>query len=211
MHYALVAAITNEAGLGYQGNLPWHPRRLKLDMSFFQFITKNDYSIDRDAKTVTFSPPETEPMVIMGRKTWESLPPKWKPLPGRRNVIISRNQGEESSNVTWHTSPVEALAKNESFNSPAYLLGGSAIYTEGLDSDGLECAFVTELFEHPELPADVYFPAAKLKRFNNKINITKTVFDQLSMAINEDQRLIENGSDPYFTDKDISYRIYCYY
>ena len=71
----LVVAATESGGIGVGGGLPWH---LKQDMKFFRQLT---------------STPSTMPAtVLMGRKTWESIPAKFRPLPDRLNVVLSRNR-----------------------------------------------------------------------------------------------------------------------
>ena len=68
----MVVASTPGGGIGKEGKLPWH---LPGDMAFF--------------KALTTSPAGSTNAVLMGRNTWLSLPPKFQPLPGRLNVVIS--------------------------------------------------------------------------------------------------------------------------
>jgi dihydrofolate reductase len=69
-----VLAATPTGGIGLDGGLPW---RLPGEMAFFRDLTtKTRDAAKRNA-------------VLMGRKTWDSLPPKFKPLPGRLNVVLS--------------------------------------------------------------------------------------------------------------------------
>jgi len=70
----IVVAATESFGIGINGGLPW---RIKRDMKFF-----------RD-KTSETTDPNKRNAVIMGRKSWESIPPKFKPLTGRLNIVIS--------------------------------------------------------------------------------------------------------------------------
>ncbi len=67
-------AATRAGGIGKDGKLPWH---LPGEMAFFKELT----SKTRDASKRN--------AVVMGRRTWESLPPKFRPLPGRLNVVLS--------------------------------------------------------------------------------------------------------------------------
>ena len=72
----LIAALTPSGGLGVNGSLPWP--QLKKEMAYFARITKRAPS----AKHIN--------AVIMGRKTWESIPPRFRPLAGRVNVVLTR-------------------------------------------------------------------------------------------------------------------------
>ena len=84
--YLIVAtSVSPPLGIGLHGQLPWPP--LKADMSFFKRVT-------------TRAPPPTDSLriknaVIMGRKTWHSIPKKFRPLPGRINVVVSRAQNTD--------------------------------------------------------------------------------------------------------------------
>jgi dihydrofolate reductase/thymidylate synthase len=72
----IVAATAGSMGIGRQGKLPWH---LPLDMEHFKQLT------------VMSSRANRMNAVIMGRKTWESIPAKFRPLKDRLNVVLSRN------------------------------------------------------------------------------------------------------------------------
>lgn len=71
-----MVAATQRGGIGIAGNLPW---KLPGDMKFFKQIT----SACQDENKMN--------AVILGRTTWESLPVKFRPLPGRLNIILSRD------------------------------------------------------------------------------------------------------------------------
>lgn len=75
----LVVAASDVNGIGINGNLPW---TLKTDMKFFAQLTTE----------LHLHPKEDENVVIMGRKTWESIPSKFRPLKNRTNVVLSRNK-----------------------------------------------------------------------------------------------------------------------
>ena len=76
---AIVAIASKTRGIGIGGALPW---KLRNDMKYFQNITSTV-----DAK---FSA-TAQNAVVMGRKTWESIPKKFRPLPNRLNVVLSRS------------------------------------------------------------------------------------------------------------------------
>ena len=70
----IVAACGNSFGIGYNGELPW---RLRSEMKYFAQTTSK------------VTDPNKRNAVIMGRKTWESIPPKFKPLKNRFNIVLS--------------------------------------------------------------------------------------------------------------------------
>ena len=85
MTFQLVVAATRKLGIGKAGSMPW---KLPGDMAYFKEIT---------SKTAD---PGKQNAVIMGRKTWESIPPKFRPLPGRINVVLTRGAaGSENSSA----------------------------------------------------------------------------------------------------------------
>ncbi|KAK7677104.1 hypothetical protein QCA50_019918 [Cerrena zonata] len=85
----IVAALGPKLGIGYQGAMPW---RLKQEIKYFKNVTTN-------------SPADKINAVIMGRKTWESIPAKFRPLPNRLNIILSRsykNTFDENQGIFYY-------------------------------------------------------------------------------------------------------------
>src|SRR5947207_8399545 len=79
----IVAATSSRLGIGLKGALPW---RLKREIAYFKRAT-------------TFHPANLTNVVIMGRKCWESIPTKFRPLPGRHNIVLSRTGKVEGAEV----------------------------------------------------------------------------------------------------------------
>lgn len=88
--FTCVAAVGPNGQIGANNNLPWAPNLLKGDMTFFKLITMSHLTFNSAGEITSAAP--AAPManvVIMGRKTWESIPARFRPLEGRFNVIIS--------------------------------------------------------------------------------------------------------------------------
>ncbi len=85
-----IVAASPENGIGLNGDLPW---RLRKDMAYFQHLTMY-FGREKDSLFPLDMPSgndhNLENVCIMGRKTWESIPPKFRPFKGRINVVLSR-------------------------------------------------------------------------------------------------------------------------
>lgn len=130
MAISMIAAVGKNLELGKNNDLIWH---FKEDMKFF--------------KETTMGHP-----VIMGRKTFESLP---KALPGRKNIVISTNPEYKADGAEVVASVEEAIKLAEVEDTDAFVIGGGRIYTEFLPyADNL---YLTEINAEC-LDADTYFP-----------------------------------------------------
>jgi len=91
--------------------------------------------------------------VIMGRKTWDSLPPKFRPLPGRTNIVITRQADWKEAGAETAASLADALALCAS-SDEVWILGGAQIYAQAMPlADRIE---VTEIAENIE--GDAFAP-----------------------------------------------------
>jgi dihydrofolate reductase len=115
----LVFARARNGVIGKEGLLPWH---LPEDLAHF--------------KRVTMGSP-----VIMGRKTWESLPPRFRPLPGRANIVVTR-QGDWSAPGANRARSIEEAIALCTGSETAWVIGGAEIYAQAL-----EMAHVAEVTE----------------------------------------------------------------
>ena len=128
----LIAAVARNGVVGRDNALPWH---LPADLQHF--------------KRTTLGAP-----VIMGRRTWESLPPRFRPLPGRRNVVVTRSAGWCAEGAQVAHSLEQAL--EQLADAPkAFVIGGAALYASALPlADEL---VLTEI--DAEVEGDAHFPA----------------------------------------------------
>lgn len=104
---AIVVAHAANGTIGRDGDLPW---RLPTDLRQFRAITHGG-------------------TVVMGRKTWESLPPRFRPLPGRRNVVLSRDPAYAPEGAEVFPSLRAAL---DACDRDCFVIGGAATYAEAL-------------------------------------------------------------------------------
>ncbi len=141
MKISIIAAVSSNGVIGDQGKLLWN---LPNDMTFFKLIT-------------------TGHCVIMGRKTYESIPKKYRPLPDRYNIVISRDEDldYEEGIPNWIADSVEnALEKaQEQDGAEIFICGGGEIYKAFLDrADRLYITEVNTVIEgdakFPEFSAD---------------------------------------------------------
>jgi len=112
---AAIVAMDEGRIIGKDGALPWH---LPEDLAHFKSRTAGHF-------------------VIMGRKTWQSLPPKFRPLPGRTNIVVSRNPAAVAlpEGVFCATSIDEAVGYAENCAQPEqkiWLIGGVELYAAAL-------------------------------------------------------------------------------
>ncbi|MDB5884088.1 MAG: dihydrofolate reductase [Polaromonas sp.] len=105
----LIYARAANGVIGKDNTIPW---RLPEDMAHFKSLTQGW-------------------PVIMGRKTWDSLPPRFRPLPGRTNIVISRQAGWAVEGALGAASLSAALELCGSFEQ-AWVIGGAQIYAEAL-------------------------------------------------------------------------------
>jgi len=105
MKLHLIYARARNGVIGREGTLPWH---LPEDMAHF--------------KRVTMGCP-----VIMGRKTWDSLPPRFRPLPGRHNVVVTRQENWHENGAQTAPDVHKALQICEQFED-VWVIGGAQIY-----------------------------------------------------------------------------------
>lgn len=128
MKLEIVVAVDEENGIGKNNQLLWH---LPADLKHFKSIT-------------------TGHPVVMGRKTFESI---GRPLPNRRNVVISRQQGLRIDGVEVLNSLNEAyeLLADENL---VFIIGGAQIYREAIQD--VEKIYLTKV--HHRFEADAFFP-----------------------------------------------------
>lgn len=142
MKLAMIWAMSRNRVIGRNNALPWY---LPEDLKFF--------------KRVTMGKP-----LIMGRRTYESI---GRPLPGRTNIVVSRNPEFEAEGVRVVPSLDEAitLAENIAFidgAEEAIIMGGSEIYAQALPR--ADRAYLTQV--HAEVEGDTFFPPFDIEQWH---------------------------------------------
>lgn len=136
----IVAALRSNGGIGINGKMPW---RLRKEIKYFKEVT----SRTTDANNIN--------AVLMGRKTWESIPKKFRPLPNRINIVLSRSHenkvSETDENVIFANSISESLRQIPPSKriERVFVIGGAEIYNELINDDSVEYLLITDV-EHSD-------------------------------------------------------------
>lgn len=136
---AAIVAVSENGVIGVEGELPW---RLRGDMKFFRNVTRGK-------------------PVIMGRKTWDSLPRK--PLPERLNIVVTRNAGFRADGAQVATTPEDALdlACREGAVDEIMVIGGAGIYSAFFPLTNR--IYLTEV--HAQATGDTFFPQLDMNQW----------------------------------------------
>jgi dihydrofolate reductase len=141
LRISLVAAVARGGVIGRDGTIPW---RIAEDARRF--------------REVTIGHP-----VVMGRRTWESLPERFRPLPGRRNVVVTRNPEWHADGAERAGSLEDALLLVEGAERVS-VIGGAELYADALPlADEL---LLTEI--DLEVQGDTFFPAWDRSEFDEE-------------------------------------------
>lgn len=133
MEIAMIAAVAENGVIGKDNDLAWS---LPDDMKYFMNTTKGHY-------------------IVLGRKNYDSLPPKFRPLPNRTNVVITRQsdlQLEGAHIVNTLEEAFEFCKKNN--QEKIFVIGGGQIYKLALPY--ADTLYITEV--HHSFDGDTYFP-----------------------------------------------------
>ena len=135
MRVSIIVAACENNVIGKDNDLIWN---LPIDMNFFKETTKNHH-------------------VIMGRKNFESIPHKYRPLANRTNIIITRNRNyiaQDCLVVDSIKKAIEIAKKNH--DKEPFIIGGGAIYKLALQEDLVDRIYLTRI--HHKFDGDTFFP-----------------------------------------------------
>lgn len=145
--FNIVVCMDEKMGIGKDGDLPW---KIPEEMEWFKNLTSYTFSEDK------------QNAVIMGRKTWESIPEKYRPLPGRHNIVITRKAGSpecpdygDADACGSLEFALEYTAKRPDIEQ-IFVIGGAEIYKEAVNHPDCHTIFASVLSDSYE--CDTFFP-----------------------------------------------------
>jgi len=157
--FGAIVAADDAMGIGRGGDLPWH---LPGDLAYFKRMTLGE---GRNA-------------VIMGRKTWESIPSKWRPLKGRANIVLSRDPEFDVGPGAQGAATFEEALSLAQHCEEIWVVGGAKIYELAFAHTACEAIYLTRI--EGDFDCDVHCP-------------------------NLDQRFVQESRSPRQVDGGIGY------
>ena len=157
MKAILVVAIAENNVIGKDNDLIWH---LPKDLAFFKKTTLDG-------------------IVVMGRKNFESIPEKFRPLPKRTNVVITRNKDYKADGCeVFHSlSDVYAKYRNE---EEIYIIGGGQIYSQALENNWIDEMYISHVQE--SFDGDTFFPKIDNEKWHVETVETHPIDDKNKYA-----------------------------
>ncbi len=138
--FSIIVAVDAAGGIGKDGGIPW---RLSPDMRYF--------------KAVTLGPGALTNAVIMGRRTWDSIPLRFRPLPGRLNIVLSRTPDAlDLPPGVRAAGSLDAALSLAAGHAQRFVIGGGAVYAEALQRPDCRSLAVTRLAG--DFECDTTFP-----------------------------------------------------
>ena len=130
----LVVAVAQNGVIGRDNQLIW---QLRDDMKFFKELT-------------------TGHIILTGRKNYESIPEKFRPLPNRLNCIMTRNKDYQAPNCELFSDLAAWIEKFKNDERELFVIGGGEIYRQAMELDVVDVMFLTHVKANPD--GDTFFP-----------------------------------------------------
>ncbi|XP_008334085.1 dihydrofolate reductase [Cynoglossus semilaevis] len=168
-----IVAVCPDFGIGKNGTLPWHPINLRNEMKHFQTMTQT-------------SPVEgKQNVVIMGRKTWFSIPENHRPLRNRINIVLSRQYKAPPTGAHYLAADFSSAirlveTKLSDQADQIWVIGGNSVYKEMMEEPGTKRLLVTRIMK--QFDCDTYFPPITPDKFR-----LLPQFPGVSMELQEEQ------------------------
>ena len=142
MEKIIIAAVAENGAIGKDGDIPWH---IPEDLDHFKQKT-------------------TGHPVIMGRKTFESLPENFRPLPDRTNIVLTRSDMDKEEGIRVAGSMEKAYSIAEELDDRAFIIGGASVYKQALSE--ADKMILTEVKK--EVDGDTFFPEFDREEWNEE-------------------------------------------
>ena len=141
--FACVVAADEERGIGKDDDLPWP--RLPGDLAHFKNLTSQTRA------------PGRRNAVIMGRRTWDSVPPRFRPLPNRLNVVVSRGEPDLPPEVVLARGLDSAVdAAMAASVETIFVIGGGVVFSDAIRDPRCQTVYYTRI--DAAFDCDVFFP-----------------------------------------------------
>ncbi len=138
MKFSIIAAMDSKNGIGVKNRLPWN---IPEDLDYFNKLTTGN----------------GRNVVIMGKKTWESLPEKYRPLPKRTNFVLTRDAEYKAKGGIVSASIDDAFERSLSHHpEQVFVIGGTNVYEQALADS--RCALVYLTLVAGDHGCDAFFP-----------------------------------------------------
>lgn len=143
MNVSIIAAVAEYYAIGRDNDLIW---RLPRDLRFFTQKTSGHH-------------------VIMGRKNWDSIPDKYRPLPNRTNIVVTRKSDFKADGCVVVNSIEAGLEiARKAQDDEVFIIGGGQIYKLSLENNLVDTMYIT--WVHEKFEADTFFPTVNFDEWN---------------------------------------------
>jgi len=147
MKVSLIVATGKNGEIGKDNDLIWH---LPEDMKFFKDTTQNH-------------------IVIMGRRNWDSIPLKYRPLTNRENVVLTRQENYEADGARVFNELSAALSyyRQQNENRICFIIGGAQVYQLALEANNVNEMYISHIDE--SFDADTFFPQVDFSLWKSEV------------------------------------------
>ena len=142
MKTKLIVAAAENNTIGKNNDLPWH---LPCDMNFFKKKTLGS-------------------TVIMGRKNYLSIPEKYRPLPNRYNIVLTRDKSFIAKDCLVLDKLEDAITVGEKRQDEIFIIGGGQLYNYAIENNLVDIIYLTRI--HAIIEGDTFFPKLKKSDWN---------------------------------------------
>ena len=168
----IIVAMSNNSVIGKNNTLPWH---LPTDLKYFKDTTNGH-------------------TVVMGRKCWESIPDKYRPLSNRKNIVLSRNKDYVAKGATVINDLEQILSSNETNHEQIFIIGGAELYKEAFKYANK--LFLTQIFHDVDgdITIEEFKEENQWRAWHGAFEAANTIHIRIPTILKHDNN---NGNDRY--------------